>query len=205
MAKWVMVIDLEKCAACQACVIACKMENSTAVGKFWRKVISFNKGEFPNTKTKIVPRPCMMCENAPCEKVCPVSATYHAEDGTVQINYDRCVGCKYCMAACPYGARQFNPEKQEGQQYDNPDVQARPRGVVEKCTFCAHRRAKYYDRYKTTDGFMTACAQICAAGATIFGDADDPESQVARIIKSGKAVQLRAEMGTKPRVYYLIA
>jgi molybdopterin-containing oxidoreductase family iron-sulfur binding subunit len=204
MARWAMVIDLQRCTGCQACVIACKFENSQPVGMLWRRVIAFKKGEYPNVKMDIIPRPCMMCENTPCIKVCPVGATHYVGDGTVQIDYDKCIGCKYCMNACPYGARQYN-KKEEEQPYSNPDVRKIPHGVVAKCTFCAHRRAKYYDRYKTTDGFMTACAQVCPAGATIFGDADDPESQVSKLINSGRVMRLRADLGTRPRVYYLIS
>lgn len=203
MPKWTMVIDLAKCTGCQACTIACKFENSLPKEMMWRRVISFKKGEYPHVKMDIIPRPCMMCENTPCVKVCPVSASYYAGDGTVQIDYDKCIGCKYCMVACPYGARQFH-KKAEEQPYHNPDTSYKPEGVVMKCTFCAHRRKKYVERYKTEDGFMTACAQVCPAGATIFGDADDPDSNVSKLLNTGRAMQLRADLGTRPRVYYLV-
>lgn len=201
MAKWAMVIDLERCTGCNSCAIACKYENSVPIGMFWRRLVSFTTGEYPNIRHEVIPRPCMMCENAPCARVCPTGATYYAGDGTVQMNYDKCIGCKYCMIACPYGARQYNFKKQEEKPYHNPDVLGREKGVVEKCTFCYHRIAK--GEYKEKGHRMTACAQICPAGTTVFGDLDDPKSLVSRLIRDRRAVQIRADLGTKPRVYYL--
>jgi len=200
-----MVIDLNRCAGCNACSIACKYENSVPIGMFWRRTITISEGEYPGQRIEIIPRPCMMCENAPCVSVCPTGASYYDEDGLVQIDYKKCIGCKYCIAACPYGARQYNYTKQEEKPFHNPDVPKRPKGVVEKCTFCKHRLKR--GDYKNTEhgrlGRMTACAQICPTGATWFGDLEDPNSQVAKLIKSGRAFQLLSWLGTKPRVYYL--
>lgn len=208
MAKWVMVIDLDRCAGCNACSIACKYENSVSLGIRRRKTVSYSSGDWAasSTRSQIIPRNCQMCENAPCEKVCPTKATHYAKDGTVQIDYDKCIGCNYCIAACPYGAREYN-SKEEVRPYHNPDVPKRREGVVEKCTFCSHRKAK--GEYTNTEhgklGRMTACSQICAPGATWFGDLDDPNSVVSKLVKSDRAVQLFPEIGTKPRVYYLKA
>lgn len=172
MSKWSMVIDLEKCVACQACSIACRFENnippvSPQEAKNGRAIrwndvfpIPINPleetGEYPNVKTRYITRPCMHCENPPCIKVCPVQATYIDEEGLVRQNYNRCIGCRFCTIGCPYGVRYFNwfaPEW-EGTlaEYHNPDQLSvngslegpaiRPVGVVEKCTFCVHRLAK---------------------------------------------------------------
>jgi dimethyl sulfoxide reductase iron-sulfur subunit len=200
MPKWGMVIDLDRCAGCNACAVACKFENNVAVGSSWRRTISFTE-EKPPFKTQFVPRPCMMCENAPCVKVCPTKASHYRADGTVQIDYDKCIGCRYCIAACPYGARQYNFKPNKEEAFHNPDVPRRKKGVVEKCTFCSHKIAK--GEYEVKGPGMTACSQICATGATFFGDLDDPQSAVSKAIKSGRAFQLLPQLGTKPRVYYL--
>ncbi len=222
MTRWGMVRDLDKCTACQACIVACRVENSVpfagpeqaAMGRpiFWNEMLSHVEGEFPNVHLHMVPRPCMQCENPPCVKVCPVGATWKNEEGLVEINQDICIGCRYCMVACPYGARSFNwyePEFLEmHESYLNLDVPVRPRGVVEKCTYCAHRirqaRAKGqpigsdYD-----DGMVPACAQTCPASAIFFGDLDDPQSTVSRMKGSHRAFQLLAELGTEPKTIYL--
>ena len=172
MTDWCMVIDLEKCVACQGCSIACRMENNTPVvspeeaknGRAirWNDVFPLpvhfgpDQGEYPNVKTHYSTRPCMHCNNAPCVKVCPVQATFIDEEGIVRQNYDRCIGCRFCTVACPYGVRYFNwfePEWEETlAEYRNPDQLSvngslegpavRPVGVVEKCTYCVHRLVK---------------------------------------------------------------
>lgn len=205
MAKWAMVIDMDRCTGCNACQVACNFENSTHPKMAWREVISFIKKEGQGVKYNVVPRPCMQCEDAPCVKVCPTKASHYDADGLVQINQDKCIGCKYCMNACPYGVRKFNKYTPEAKEFHNPDVKRRTHGVVEKCTYCRHRIAK--GDYKNSDhgklGRMTACSQICAAGANWFGDLDDPNSVVSKLVKSGRAIQLRAELGTRPRTFYL--
>jgi molybdopterin-containing oxidoreductase family iron-sulfur binding subunit len=205
-----MVIDLDRCVGCQACSAACQSENNVPfVGQkqaelgravFWNEVIYHIEGEYPRVKATIVPRPCFHCENPPCVKVCPVAATYkREEDGLVLQRYERCIGCRYCVVACPYGARYFNwyvPEWPEGMdRYQNPDVPVRSVGIVEKCTFCIHRLEK--------DLPIPACNQACPAGARYFGDLDDPDSEVSQLARSPRAFRLLEDLGTEPRVFYL--
>lgn len=219
--RWGMVIDLDKCVACQSCVVACKVENNTPANTphrfetdelmWWMQVLPKVKGEFPDVETKFLPRPCMHCEKAPCVDVCPVGATYRRDDGVVVVNYDRCIGCRYCTVACPYGARSFNwtkPELESRAPGGNPAVPIRPVGVVEKCTFCVQRIDAALDAAakgeKLEDGALkTACTQTCPPSAIKFGDLDDPGSEVARLATSRRASRLLEELGTHPSVYYL--
>jgi len=166
----------------------------------WRRTVTF-KADPSKVKGDIIPRPCMMCENAPCVTVCPTRASHYSADGTVQIDQSKCIGCNYCVASCPYGARQMNYKSQEEKPFHNPDVQRRPKGTVEKCTFCNHRIAK--GEYAVKGPKTTACSQICAPGANYFGDLNDPLSAVSKAVKSARAFQLLSHLGTKPRVYYL--
>ena len=206
MPRWGMVIDLDKCTGCQACTVACRMENNVPFAGqelteadraiFWNEVLTHIEGEYPNVKATIIPRPCFHCENPPCVKVCPVGATYKDEEsGLVLQRYDRCIGCRYCTVACPYGARYFNwyqPKWPEGTQaYQNPDVPLRPKGVVEKCLFCVHRLP------------IPACVQACSSGARFFGDLDDPNSEVAQLARSPRAIRLLEDLGTEPNCIYL--
>ena len=228
MPRWGMVIDLDKCTGCQSCTAACRAENNvpfggpteTEMGRaiFWHEVLDQEmEGHYPFLKTQFIPRPCMHCEHPPCVKVCPVGATFKTEDGLVLINYDRCIGCRFCATACPYAIRYFNwytpqfPEPLD--QGLNPDVPVRPQGVVEKCTFCVHRlRAAEAQAEKEgrelSDAevvLLTACNQACPASARYFGDLDNPESNVARLAHSQRAYALFEELGTDPSVYYLNA
>jgi len=230
-----MVIDLDKCVACQACTAACRFENNVpfvgpeeaARGRaiFWNEVLTEIEGEFPDVRQEFIPRPCMHCDRPPCVQVCPVGATYRDEEGIVHQNYRRCIGCRYCMNACPYGVRYFNWFKyrppQPMEQYYNPDAVSglnyptsegplpRPRGVVEKCTFCIHRIQKAKERARAEgrellDGeIKPACVQTCTGMARYFGDLDDPDSEVSRLIKTRRAFRLLEELGTEPKVYYL--
>lgn len=220
-----MVIDLDRCAACQACTVACRAENNvpfagpeeTAKGRaiFWNEVIPIVEGKYPHIKARFIPRPCMHCERAPCVKVCPVGATYRNKEGIVAQIYARCIGCRLCMSACPYTARSFNWFKpkwpKELRRHLNPDVSVRPKGVVEKCLFCVQRlrrlkkKARAEGR-KMGDGELVrlpACAQTCPTGARYFGDFDDPESTVSKLARSPRAFRLLEELGTHPKVVYL--
>ncbi len=226
MARYGMVIDLDKCTGCRACMVACKVENNTPEGSFWMYVFRFEEGEYPNTRTWFMPRPCMHCDNAPCVKVCPVGARYKRVDGLTATDFERCIGCRYCEVACPYGVNYFNWGKPENSYYldwhdadllpvlgdakfpyANPDLQlaygpenrriaggGHSKGVMEKCTFCVHRLDK---------GLQPACVEVCPTKAILFGDLDDPNSEVSRLLKEKPAFRLLEEAGTSPRVFYV--
>jgi len=217
-----MVIDLDRCTACQACTVACMAENNVPfVGQEeagrerlmqWQRVLADIQGEYPRARAQFLPRPCMHCEQPPCVQVCPVGATFKRQDGIVAQDYNKCIGCRYCMVACPYGVRTFNwfraqyPETLSN--YLNPDVPVRPRGVVEKCTFCIQRLERARAEGKKVgsehpEGVVTACAQTCPAGAIYFGDLEDEGSLVSRLARSARAFRLLEELGTRPQVYYL--
>lgn len=225
MARWGMVIDLDKCTACQACVVACKAENNVPFSTpeqaernhtmFWMQLLAHVEGEYPRVKGTFIPRPCMHCDEPPCVQVCPVKATWKREDGLVVQDYDRCIGCKYCMVACPYGVRYMNAGKfappESLTSYANPDSRVAKRrvGIVEKCTFCIHRleqakvKARAAGREVRDGDYTTACQQTCTGGAIKFGDVDDPKSEVYRLSRDKRAFRLLEELGTQPRVYYL--
>jgi Fe-S-cluster-containing dehydrogenase component len=160
--------------------------------------------------------PCMHCDDPPCVRVCPARATYQREDGIVIQNYRRCIGCKYCLVACPYGVRNFNYKDPAGESYDRPDPPPdrtdravwpfphRIHGVVEKCTFCFHRiDAALAQGLKVGVDVVPACAEACPARAIFFGDLDDTGSQVSRLLAARQYIRLREAMGTSPKVYYL--
>jgi molybdopterin-containing oxidoreductase family iron-sulfur binding subunit len=218
-----MVIDLDRCTACQACVVACRQENNVPFSEqpesksghsiFWMQLISVIEGEGFEVNATFIPRPCMHCAHPACIKVCPVGATYQNEEGLVAQIYSRCIGCRYCTVACPYTARSFNwgPRKVPWplNRVRNPDVSVRSQGVVEKCTFCVHRiqaareNARAENRELRDGDVVTACQEVCPAGAIFFGDLHDPKSTVHRLSHSKRAYQLLEELGTEPKVYYL--
>ena len=223
MPKWAMAIDLDKCTGCGDCIAACKLENNVAIvdpeqadeGRvmLWMDMMTIYEGEYPNIKVKRIPKPCFHCDNPPCIKVCPVHATYINEEGLVGQIYNRCIGCRYCMAACPYTAKVFNwyePEwADEFKTCMNPDVSMRMKGVVEKCSFCAHRLLKVketadVDDRQIADGeYMPACADSCPADAIFFGDLENKESKVYQLSNSPRAFRELENLGTVPKVFYL--
>lgn len=203
-----LVIDLERCIGCWTCATSCKMENKIANGNWWNRVLTvegthtLSPGVVSGAPEMTnLPVQCMHCENPPCVKSCPVGATYKRDDGLVIQDYDKCIGCRTCMAACPYNAKVFNwgdPETigafEDGDHIGDPEVSVRPRHVVEKCTFCVER----LDR-----GELPACVENCPALTRSFGDLNDPNSQVSRLIHERGGFQLKAEFGTNPNIYYL--
>jgi Fe-S-cluster-containing dehydrogenase component/coenzyme F420-reducing hydrogenase gamma subunit len=200
MVRWGMVIDLRKCIGCQACTVACKAENLTPQGVHWNRVFKVEEGKYPNVRRLFLPLLCMHCEDPSCVSVCPTGASYKRPDGIVAIDSGKCIGCMYCIGACPYGVRTYINEVKpyfpsaglsQIEQYRNGE---HPNGVVEKCDFCLQR---------VENGLEPACVQTCPPRARYFGDLDDPQSEVSRIVKSGNAVQLLRESNTDPSVYYV--
>jgi Fe-S-cluster-containing dehydrogenase component len=207
--RWGMVIDLSKCIGCEYCVYACQATNDTTNAMRWNVHIV---DETPTGNIFHITRPCLHCTHAPCVSVCPVSATYNRDDGLVIMDYEKCIGCRYCEVACPYGARSFNWEARNDEpnpyapEWGMPEVPRRPRGVIEKCTFCIHRLDPGVAQGLTpgVDPAATpACVNICPVTARYFGDLNDPESKVAQIIASTPTFRLREDLGTEPNVYYI--
>jgi Fe-S-cluster-containing dehydrogenase component len=219
-----MAIDLDRCTACQACVVACQVENNVSpagaeqwqVGRAisWLRLVPFQDGEHgTRPDLRLMPLPCMHCQHPPCTKVCPVKATQIDREGLVAQVYPRCIGCRYCTTACPYTVRHFNWTRPQWprpmEQALSPDVSVRPKGVVEKCTFCHHRlqRAKDRARMEGRDlregDYVPACVETCPAEAMVFGDLDDPSSAVTRLSQSPRAFRLLEDLGTEPKVTYL--
>lgn len=230
--KYGMVVNLDKCTGCGACMVSCMAENNIPFRKddindrlrqnYWMRVYKIgNNRPFPESDICFIPRPCQHCEgydehhHTPCVSVCPATATdYNFETGIVSQIYTRCFGCRYCMAACPYHVRVFNwwdPKWPEGQEkYLSPDVSVRMRGIVEKCSFCFHRlqraRNKAYSegrREVHEDEYQTACSQACPAGAITFGDLNNPKHKVYELKQDRNAFRLLEALGTNPKVYYV--
>ena len=225
--KWGLVIDMDRCNGCTACVTACSMENNVPyVGEAdagygrsmpWIRIERYWEGEYPDLIVRFFPIMCQQCGVAPCEPVCPVYATVHSEAEQVNLQiYNRCVGTRYCGNNCPYIVRQFNwfdyakdmPEPLNWQF--NPDVTVRTRGVMEKCTFCIQRIRRAGEQAKIKgvdlkdDDFEPACAQACPSDAIIFGLLSDPDSEVSHLARNARSQRLLLEeLGTEPRVIYL--
>ena len=221
--KWAMVIDLDRCTGCEACVVACHAENNIATAgpdqaargraKHWIRVERYWEGEFPNARVRFQPVLCQQCDNAPCEPVCPTFASYHTPEGLNAQVYNRCIGTRFCANACPYTVRHlnfYNPEWDKPLHLQlNPDVSVRSVGIMEKCTFCVQRirsaeiQAEGEKRELKDGEFNPACVQSCAPKAMVFGDLNDPNSEVSRLSRSHRSTRLMGELGTKPNVDYL--
>jgi molybdopterin-containing oxidoreductase family iron-sulfur binding subunit len=223
--KWGMTIDLNSCVGCGSCMMACQSENNIAVvGKIevtrgrhmnWLRVDRYFKGNWDNPELYYQPVPCMQCENAPCELVCPVAATVHSGEGINQMVYNRCVGTRYCSNNCPYKVRRFNfflysdwgTPSLYGMR--NPNVTVRSRGVMEKCTYCIQRisngriAAERENRQVRDGEVITACQQACPAGAIVFGNLNDPNAEVTKIKQRQRNYQLLDDLNTRPRTSYL--
>lgn len=218
-----MAIDLDRCTGCEACVVACRIENNVAVvgheesardrSMNWIRIERYMEGEFPDVRVRFRPVLCQHCQEAPCEPVCPVYATYHTEEGLNAQVYNRCVGTRYCANNCPYSVRFFNffdpqwPAPLEKSL--NPEVSIRTTGVMEKCTFCIQRIRKGEEKARdegraVRDGdVIPACVGSCPTKAMYFGNIADSNSEVARLARSNRAERLMEDLGTEPRVIYL--
>ena len=212
MTRWTMVADLERCVGCQTCTAACRHANATAPAVQWRKVLDVETGSFPNVSRTFVPVGCQHCADPPCMHVCPTAATRRRADGIVTIDYDLCIGCAYCEVACPYQARFLvdAPHFAYGTAMENEIERESPArlGVAQKCTFCADR-IDFGIANGLTPGLepraTPACVNACIADALHFGDLDDPNSNVSRLLHEQKHFRMHGELGTEPGFYYLYA
>lgn len=199
--RYGMVINLKRCIGCDACTIACKQANGTPPGVFWNHVLHKEVGKFPTAKVEYTPTLCMHCKDAPCVKACPTGASIKEANGIVRVLADKCIGCKQCMTACPYEARWFTEQTPQGyypakgttakEKVDLAKFKARK---VTKCDFCM-------DKVKAGD--QPICVQTCPATARIFGDLDDPNSEVSKLVWQRETRQLKPEAKTYPSVYYI--
>ncbi|MBS3975234.1 MAG: 4Fe-4S dicluster domain-containing protein [Syntrophomonadaceae bacterium] len=203
--RYAMVIDIDRCTGCNSCAVACKVENNLPNDIWWNRILTVGgetldtpEGIFPNLKMKFLPLNCQHCENPSCVKACPVKATFRREEnGVIVQDYDKCIGCRMCMVACPYNARSFNwkrPEYAINIAMGDPAVTPSQFNVVEKCNFCSHRLARE---------LKPACIDTCPNRARFFGDINSPNSEISRVLQGRNPVKILEEKGTMPSVYYL--
>jgi phenylacetyl-CoA:acceptor oxidoreductase 27-kDa subunit len=215
MTRWGMVIDLRKCIGCYACMIACKEEHFLPPGMFWSRVLIGETGAYPSVTKQVYPVNCNHCKEAACVKACPTRATTRRPDGIVNVDSEKCVGCRYCLVSCPYQQRTYLADNTReyfpGQGFTEFEIIGRQlyplqKGTVVKCTFCAERidaglkkgLKPGLDREATP-----ACVITCAPQARYFGDLDNPDSAVSRLLQERRGFQLHPEYGTDPSVYYI--
>jgi molybdopterin-containing oxidoreductase family iron-sulfur binding subunit len=230
--KYAFVIDLARCVGCRSCVEACKVENNTTKGIFWMDVFKLEEGEYPNVKYSFLPRPCMHCDHPSCVPVCPVGARFKREDGLVLTDFDRCIGCRYCILACPYGVGYFNWKRPEKNEYFDWEADGRnihgsgelkdeTRGVLPPHKNPDHER-KYDDAlvsggshyvgvaekctwcvHRLEKGLSPACVHMCPMFVLNFGDLDDEGSTVSELLATRPHFRLLEELGNEPNVYYI--
>ena len=228
MTKYAMAVDLDRCQGCRGCMTACKVENNTVEGNFWMYVFRFEQGTYPDTEMSFLPRPCQHCDNAPCVKVCPVGARFKRDDGIVLTDADRCIGCRYCELACPYGVNYFNWQKPEKAQYaivdwqdenlkpytdgqvppyKNPDLDMLWGDEQRRTAGGGHAKGVMekctFCVHRVEKGLEPACVETCPTNALVFGDIDDPNTPVSRYLQEKQTWQLLDEAGTRPSVYYV--
>jgi Fe-S-cluster-containing dehydrogenase component len=199
MTRYVMVIDLGRCIGCDSCSIACKAHNATPRGVLWNQVLKYETGAYPNPRLKFLPVQCMHCAEPECLRVCPTGAISRRPDGIVTIDQNKCMGCRYCGLACPYGAithldKIFNYYEGYLTPYEKIGYQKHVRGTSEKCDFCLERVEK---------GLEPSCVASCVGKARFFGDLDDPQSEVSQLIKTRDNFILNSEIDAQPACYYL--
>lgn len=199
--RYGMLIDLKRCVGCNACAIACSRTNKTPSNHFRTYVETVEEGAYPRTRLSLVPHICMHCANPACVDVCPTKASFKDENGIVRVDDSRCIGCQYCVMACPYDARYidisepgyFPESSEEPSSFEQELLGGGGQGYIDKCVFC-------HDRLQ--DGLLPACVETCPANARIFGDLDDSESEVSRLIATSGANTIMSELGLEPSVFY---
>lgn len=229
MTRYAMAVDLSRCQGCRACVEACKIENNTPSAVFWMHVFRLERGAYPNTEISFLPRPCQHCDNPPCAKVCPVGARFKREDGIVLTDYERCIGCRYCEVACPYGVNFFNwrhPEEAHAAYqlpFDDPDLETVTGGAVPAYRNPDHEQ-RHGDEQRLTSGsahfkgvmekctfcvhrvekgMVPACVDTCPVGALRFGDIEDEGGPITEFLRGKQQFRLLEELGTDPSVVYV--
>lgn len=228
MTKYAMAVDLNRCQGCRGCMVACKVENNTPEASFWMYVFRFEDGAYPESNISFLPRPCQHCDNAPCVKVCPVGARFKRDDGLVLTDADRCIGCRYCELACPYGVNYFNWTKPEDAQYPivdwsdqsiepatggaippyaNPDLDQLWGEEQRRTAGGGHAKGVMekctFCVQRVERGLEPACVDTCPTRALVFGDVDDPGTPISAYLRANESWQLLEEAGTRPSVFYI--